>query len=110
MNDSRCLRCNAPLTGKRKDARYCSPACRVAGHRAGLSSPRTTIAERIPPSSAPSRQRKPSRDDIARLIVTAASLEASFRFAATKADYRFRPMCHRVADAIARALEEEGLT
>lgn len=110
MNDKRCLRCDVPLTGKRKDALYCSAACRVAGHRAGLSTPRATVTERIQPSAVPARQRKPSRDDIADLIVTAASLEASFRFAATKADYRFRPMCHRIADAIARVLAEEGLT
>lgn len=112
MNDKRCLRCDLPLTGKRKDALYCSAACRVAGHRAGLSTPGpgATAADRIQPSAVPARQRKPSRDDIAGLIVTAASLEASFRFASTKADYRFRPMCHRIADAIARVLAEEGLT
>lgn len=108
MNDATCLRCHKPLIGKRKDARYCSDACRVAGHRAGLSSPRP-FSERIQPTAVPASQRKPSRDDLARLIITAASLEASFRFAAAKADYRFRPMCHRIADAIARALTDEGL-
>lgn len=108
MNDGRCLICNTPLTGKRRDARTCSDSCRKAAERRGLSSPRP-LSERIQPAAVPARQRKPSRDDLARLIVTAASLEASFRFAAAKADYRFRPMCHRIADAIARALTEEGL-
>ncbi len=29
----RCAQCDEPFTAKRRDAKYCSPRCRVAAHR-----------------------------------------------------------------------------
>jgi len=110
MNNGTCIVCGTSLAGKRSDAVTCGDRCRKSAERNGLSKPRVPVkSRRIQPSRVPSRQRKPSRDDLARLICDTAAIEASFRFAATKADYRFRPMCARLADAIARALEQEGL-
>ena len=57
----------------------------------------------------PGRLRNPTVDDVARLVCFTAGLEASYRIAAERADYRLRPKCRRMADAIATALDEEGL-
>jgi len=108
-----CAVCGKPLDpGRRSTARYCEGyRCRKAAQRLGIADSKTAPVEftKILPSAVPKRQRKPAIEDMTRLVMDAVALEASFRFASLKADYRFRPMCSRIADAIESALEQEGL-
>jgi len=85
----------------------CSGRCRQAAYRRRKAADLSSTP--IEPTATPVRQRNPTRDDIARLIVEASSLEAAFRFASGRAEMRFRPMLSRVAEAIAGVLSEEGL-
>ena len=66
-------------------------------------------ATRVQPVAVPTRQRKPTVEDLTRLVLDATSLESAFRFAAERADYRYRPICARMANAIGSALDDEGL-
>jgi len=86
---------------------YCSHRCRQRALRRRKAEALAAVP--IEPSAVPARQRNPTRDDIARLLVEASSLEAAFRFASGRAEMRFRPMLSRVADAIAGALTQEGV-
>lgn len=106
-----CPICSKPLTpatGTRPRV-YCSGACRTEAYRR-----RKAVAfgpsRRVQPRAIPPRQRKPTVEDLTRLIVDAHALEAAFRFAAEHADYKMRPMCSRIADAITVALDAEGLS
>jgi len=105
-----CVICGASTADKRRDAMYCSGRCRKKGQRTGVATRRApAYAVQVMPAVVPKRQRKPSVNDIAHLVLDASSIEASFRFASTRADYRFRAMCTRMADAIGAALDQEGL-
>jgi hypothetical protein len=107
-----CLVCGAPLAAnRRRSARYCpGDRCRKAAQRKGIARSRDVVQLRkVQPAHIPGRQRKPSLEDLTHLVCDTAAIEAAFRFAASKADYRFRPMCSRLADAIGHALDEEGL-
>jgi len=99
----RCDGCGASLQGKRSDARYCGDRCRQRAHRAAVE----LFAVPIVPTTRPTRLPTPSSDDIAELFMVAGGLEASFRFAAERVEVRLRPMCTRMADAIATAIEQE---
>lgn len=70
---------------------------------------RAAESERVQPAVKPAPMRKPTAEDVARLIAESASLEASFRFAADKVEFRLRPLCARMADAIGAAIDKEGL-
>lgn len=102
-----CIICGAGIDHLRRDAKTCSDACRQAAHRRGLSA--APPAPRIEPTSVPTRQRKPSVDDLARLILTLTGLEASFRFASERAEFRLRPLCRHIADSLAEIMDREGL-
>lgn len=106
-----CKVCGTSIEGKRRQAVYCGPNCAKQAQRLGLARTEVERKPAIPvtPSAVPRRQRKPSMDDIARLFVQALGVAAAFKFAATRADYRFRPMCTRMADAIIAAIESEGV-
>ena len=89
---------------------YCGERCKNSAQRHGIARSRLEITQAVPVPPRPVKpQRKPSLSDLTALIVDAYALEAAFRFAAAKADHRFRPMCHRIADALAGALDKEGL-
>lgn len=64
---------------------------------------------KVEPRAVPVRQPKPTIEDITRLVVEAVGVEESFRFASERAEFRLRPMCSRMADAIGDALDKEGL-
>ncbi len=87
---------------------YCTETsrCRTAAYRA-----RKAGAEhpKIEPVSVPVRLRTPDVDDIAALVSETRGLEAAYRFASARADFRLRPMCTRMAEAIGEALSREGL-
>ena len=104
-----CEVCGIGIEDKRKGARYCGGRCKKRAQRAGLARSAPVDSPKIEPSLVPRLTRKPSTDDIVRLVVAADSLEASFRFASLKAEYRLRPMCARIADAIGSSLDKEGL-
>lgn len=43
MNTRRCLNCGADLTGRRRQCRYCSGACRAEASRKRAGTKRTSI-------------------------------------------------------------------
>lgn len=86
---------------------YCSSRCRMRAHRmraAGFSD-----GTPVEPAPVPRVDRKPTLEDVVRLVVEARQLAGSFHFASERADHKLRPMCGRISDAIKQALDEEGL-
>ena len=105
----RCLICGTDISDKRSQAIYCGNRCAKRASRAGVAPGRHELqpSERVDPVKKPGRLRAPSRDDIAALLLELVSLEQAFRFAAGRAEYRFRPLCTRIADTIAGLLDSE---
>ena len=107
---AKCLICGEEIpSDKRSDALYCSVSCRQKAYRVNRRHEQPPVHYEHVVPVPPGRLRNPSVEDVARLVCFTASLEASYRMAAERADYRLRPKCRRMADAIALALDEEGL-
>ena len=105
-----CQVCGVELTPPERGRMptYCGSTCRSRASRARKWASSETV--QVQPRAVPPRQRKPTVDDLTRLVVDAHALETAFRFAAEHADYKMRPMCSRIADAITVALDAEGLS
>jgi hypothetical protein len=103
-----CAVCSTPLTPPQRGPTptYCSSTCRKRASRIRQAQAGPTT--RIIPARAPARLPKPTRDDIARLLLELHGIEAGLRRAAAHCDeFRFRPMCSRIADAIRAAVDAE---
>lgn len=86
---------------------YCSSTCRTRASRIRANEQHPTA--RIAPKPVPRMARNVSRDQLAALILEAHALALSFHTASEKADYRYRPACQRIAEAIDAALSAENL-
>jgi hypothetical protein len=60
-----CAHCGQPFEAKRADAKFCSPACKQAGHRAKLSVTKSGVTvSRLPPYLTPQNRQKPPSQTI----------------------------------------------
>lgn len=103
-----CQVCGAELVAPERGPlpKFCSSRCRMRAHRM-----RKAGFDGVPvePSPVPEMRRKPSTEDIVRLVVEARQLSGAFEFASYRADFKLRPMCSRISEAISEALDKEGL-
>lgn len=93
-----CEECGRPFEAKRSTARYCSRRCRQRHNLRGSAVIPDSPLPPLPPESF---------DDVLEAVGEARKVSNAFARLAWTAPRQLRPGCGRIAEAIARAIEEE---
>lgn len=104
--EKRCEWCGRKFEARSKKAQFCSGKCRTSHYRAK----KTGIQAKEPAKSATPVNIRVSEDDIARQIAQLHGFAAFFSAAAERGPEKTSALCLLLAERIASALKEVGIS